>query len=60
MMTQKNAQDIADILAGDMAVSFTNEEVRRVRGITLSMADLLNREVEDFDRSAFYATVGVF
>jgi hypothetical protein len=54
-----NYRAIAEILAGDLATSATPEERRKVRGITLSLADYFARDNERFVRDRFYAAVGI-
>ena len=55
-MTKRNFEAIANILAGDYAIS-TPIQRQRVFGITLSLADYFLRENPNFDRSKFYAAV---
>lgn len=58
-MTKKHFIKIAAILAGDLATSTTDRERLKVRGITLSFADMFAQENPNFDRERFYAAVGI-
>jgi len=59
MMSKKDYDAIAAILAGDLAVSTTEAERLRVRGITLSLADYFMRTNPRFVRTRFYDAVGI-
>ena len=59
MMTRKNYREVAAILAGDLATCTTPAERQKVRGITLSLADMFKRDNSRFDRDRFYEAVGI-
>lgn len=58
-MTRKHFEEIAAILAGDLATSTSPAEIRKVMGITYSLADFCYRQNPRFDRDRFYTAVGI-
>jgi len=58
-MTAKDYRAIAAILAGDLATAANEGERLKVRGIALSLADYFAQTNARFDRTTFYAAVGV-
>lgn len=57
MMTRKDSDAIAAVLAGDLACS-TPAERWRVQCITHSLADVCAKSNPRFDRARFYAKAG--
>lgn len=58
-MTRKHYVRIAAILAGDLAICANDGERQRVRGITLSLADVMAQDNGAFDRARFYVAAGL-
>ena len=58
-LSTKDYSAIAAILAGDLAVSTTKLERRKVRYITYSLADYFKQTNARFDREQFYLAVGL-
>jgi len=58
MMTRKNFDAIANMLAGELACS-TPAERWRVECIALSLADICAKDNPRFDRDKFYTTAGL-
>ncbi len=58
-MTKKTFQAIAAVLAGDLATCTDDGQRLKVRGIALSLADVLAAGNSAFDRGRFYRACGL-
>lgn len=58
-MTRKHFEEIAAILAGDLATCTSMDQRVKVTGIAYSLADFCYRQNPRFDRDRFYTAVGI-